>query len=130
MGRAVLCALVLASFARGASGAPTETPTAAAWQGKDRATEVAIYPNPCAKIEATVSFSVAADAEAKVLLFDEAGAVMTEIPVAATAGVNNVPLDLRRASPGVYYLRVHVRWSADRVDLLPRDKPAKFLIVR
>ena len=125
--RLLLVSIALVS-ARGAWA--LETPTPAAWQ-KDAAPDaVVVYPNPCAKTHATVAFVSPSDARARVLLYSETGAVMTDVEVGASAGPNAVPLDLSLASPGVYYVRVHLRLTPENVAVLPADKPAKFLVVR
>ena len=109
-----------------AAADPTPTP---AWAKSGEAVEnqIAVFPNPCAALSATVAFVLKADASVRIVAYNSAGAVVQDTGHAGVAGENRLPLDLRRAAPGVYYVVVRVRESASTIVTLPPDKPYKFV---
>jgi hypothetical protein len=121
--------LFLAAIGAASAAASTGATPTPGWakSGEPLEDQVAIFPNPCAAIEATVAFALKADAPVRLVVYNSAGAVVQETSHAGVAGENRLPIDLRRASPGVYYVVVRVRESAASIVTLPPGKPVKFV---
>jgi hypothetical protein len=89
-------------------------------QTETLAGKVSVYPNPTSSV-ATVSFTLAADANISLRLFDLSGRELWARQYSASAGSNSVSIDCIRSLPeGVYILQWFNQLQAQQAKILVR----------